>query len=161
MACLPEMSRRVPVRRVVAATHVSTLETQAEVHPRRAHFETLLATGTARLDRLPIRLRHPFDVHATRHLSRLLCEGPSSTREDLPASLARPSPVGRRGGSAGDRSATRRLDLQVVSQAWAAQVAARGRGVEVPPFSRTFPSFASRSARRARGARPCPRRRGE
>src|ERR1700738_1858994 len=46
--CLPEVPRRVPVRRLVAAPDMTTGPTQAQMHPRRADLEALLAPERAR-----------------------------------------------------------------------------------------------------------------
>src|SRR6266481_3741099 len=46
--CLPEVPRRVPVRRLVAAPDMATGPTQAQMHPRRADLEALLAPERAR-----------------------------------------------------------------------------------------------------------------
>ena len=46
--CLPEVPRRMPVRRLVAAPDMATGPTQAQMHPRRADLEALLAPERAR-----------------------------------------------------------------------------------------------------------------
>src|ERR1700751_5360177 len=46
--CLPEVPRRVPVRRLVTAPDMTTGPTQAQMHPSRADLEALLAPERAR-----------------------------------------------------------------------------------------------------------------
>src|SRR5579862_1723925 len=50
MASAVEMLRGVPVRRVVAATNVTTAAAEPQMHPRRADLQALLAAERARRD---------------------------------------------------------------------------------------------------------------